>query len=99
MPSDQTLTFLIAARDQLNRAIEAYQTEGKQWDRKRRPLLLQKLLKKTLVPLKESSPIAEQERILIRHALETAGGNVSEAARLLRIGRDALRYKIKKHCL
>ena len=32
-------------------------------------------------------------------ALETAGGNQSQAARLLRIGRDALRYKIKKHGL
>ena len=27
------------------------------------------------------------------------GGNESQAARILRIGRDALRYKLKKHNL
>jgi DNA-binding NtrC family response regulator len=43
--------------------------------------------------------LEEQERILIVRALETAGGNQSEAARILRIGRDALRYKLKKHNL
>ncbi len=43
--------------------------------------------------------LAEQERLLIIRALETAGGNQSQAARLLRIGRDALRYKLKKHNL
>ena len=32
-------------------------------------------------------------------ALEAAGGNQSQAARILRIGRDALRYKLKKHDL
>ena len=58
----------------------------------------------------ESSPAAalpetgvatleEQERVLIVRALEAAGGNQSQAARLLRIGRDALRYKLKKHNL
>jgi DNA-binding NtrC family response regulator len=41
----------------------------------------------------------EQERILIVRALESAGGNQSQAARTLRIGRDALRYKLKKHNL
>jgi DNA-binding protein Fis len=35
---------------------------------------------------------------LIR-ALEAAAGNQSKAARLLRIGRDALRYKLTKHNL
>jgi DNA-binding NtrC family response regulator len=39
----------------------------------------------------------EQERLLILRALEASGGNQSQAARLLRIGRDALRYKMKKH--
>ena len=34
-----------------------------------------------------------------RNALEAAAGNQSKAARLLRIGRDALRYKLKKHNL
>jgi DNA-binding NtrC family response regulator len=36
------------------------------------------------------------ERLLVVQALERAGGNQSQAARLLRIGRDALRYKMKK---
>jgi DNA-binding NtrC family response regulator len=43
--------------------------------------------------------LEEQERLLIIRALETAGGNQSQAARILRIGRDALRYKLKKHNL
>src|SRR5579883_739387 len=43
--------------------------------------------------------LEEQERRLIAHALEAAGGNQSQAARALKIGRDALRYKIKKHNL
>jgi DNA-binding NtrC family response regulator len=41
----------------------------------------------------------EQERLIVLRALEEAGGNQSKAARLLRIGRDALRYKLKKHNL
>jgi DNA-binding NtrC family response regulator len=47
----------------------------------------------------EVGSLEEQEKLLIMRALETAGGNQSQAARLLRIGRDALRYKIKKHGL
>ncbi len=43
--------------------------------------------------------LEEQERILIVRALQAANGNQSQAARLLRIGRDALRYKLKKHNL
>jgi len=43
--------------------------------------------------------LEEQERALIVRALEAAGGNQSQAARALRIGRDALRYKLKKHNL
>jgi DNA-binding NtrC family response regulator len=39
------------------------------------------------------------EKKLIADALAEANGNQSEAARLLRIGRDALRYKMKKHGL
>jgi DNA-binding NtrC family response regulator len=54
-------------------------------------------------PHASSSPevgtLAEQERLLIIRALETASGNQSQAARILRIGRDALRYKLKKHNL
>lgn len=41
----------------------------------------------------------EQERTLIVRALEASQGNQSQAARMLRIGRDALRYKLKKHNL
>jgi transcriptional regulator with PAS, ATPase and Fis domain len=41
--------------------------------------------------------LEDHERRLIAQALETAGGNQSQAARLLRIGRDALRYKLKKY--
>jgi DNA-binding NtrC family response regulator len=41
----------------------------------------------------------EHERRLIADALERAAGNQSQAARMLRIGRDALRYKMKKHGL
>ena len=43
--------------------------------------------------------LEEQERLLIIRALQAAAGNQSEAARILRIGRDALRYKLKKHRL
>ena len=43
--------------------------------------------------------LEDQERQLIERAMQTAGGNQSQAARLLRIGRDALRYKLKKHNL
>jgi DNA-binding NtrC family response regulator len=47
----------------------------------------------------QTGTLDEQERILIVRALETAGGNQSQAARILHIGRDALRYKLKKHNL
>lgn len=39
------------------------------------------------------------ERRLIADTLERTGGNQSQAARALRIGRDALRYKMRKHGL
>jgi transcriptional regulator with PAS, ATPase and Fis domain len=41
----------------------------------------------------------EQERRVIEQALDRAGGNQVQAARLLGITRDKLRYKIKKHNL
>ena len=47
----------------------------------------------------EVMALEEQERMLLVRALEIAGGNQSKAARSLRIGRDALRYKLKKHDL
>jgi DNA-binding NtrC family response regulator len=55
--------------------------------------------KQALSASTEVGTLAEQERILITRALETAGGNQSQAARILRIGRDALRYKLKKYNL
>jgi len=39
----------------------------------------------------------DNERSLIASALKRAGGNQSEAARLLGISRDRLRYKIGKY--
>jgi DNA-binding NtrC family response regulator len=45
------------------------------------------------------STLEDQERRLLVQALKDAGGNQSQAARTLRIGRDALRYKLKKHNL
>jgi DNA-binding NtrC family response regulator len=54
----------------------------------------------TLVPESESAGTLEaQERALIQRAMQAAAGNQSQAARTLRIGRDALRYKLKKHSL
>ena len=43
--------------------------------------------------------LEDQERALIQRAMLAAEGNQSRAARALRIGRDALRYKLKKHNL
>jgi DNA-binding NtrC family response regulator len=40
-----------------------------------------------------------QERLLIVEALEKSDGNQTQAARILRISRDRLRYKLKKHHL
>jgi DNA-binding NtrC family response regulator len=45
----------------------------------------------------EADSLEAHERRLIQEALEKAGGNQSQAARILRIGRDALRYKMKKY--
>ncbi|PWB47377.1 MAG: hypothetical protein C3F12_05255 [Candidatus Methylomirabilota bacterium] len=41
--------------------------------------------------------LEEVERQLIRQALDLTDGNVTEAARKLNIGREALRYRIQKH--
>jgi DNA-binding NtrC family response regulator len=48
------------------------------------------------LPSEENLSLAESERRLIARALEVAGGNVSQAAKLLGIGRDSLRYKLRK---
>ncbi|MDX2179987.1 MAG: sigma 54-interacting transcriptional regulator [Bryobacteraceae bacterium] len=44
-------------------------------------------------------PLAAQERDLLERALAAAGGNRTQAARLLSITRDTLRYKMKKYGL
>ena len=44
-------------------------------------------------------PLERQERLLLEEALATAQGNQSRAAASLNIGRDALRYKMKKYGL
>jgi len=44
-----------------------------------------------------SSLLEDQERQLIADTLRAVKGNQSEAARRLGIGRDALRYKIKRY--
>jgi DNA-binding NtrC family response regulator len=46
-----------------------------------------------------SDSFEEHEKRLVHDALIRAEGNQSKAARELRIGRDALRYKMKKHGL
>ena len=43
--------------------------------------------------------LTDQERRLVIEALERTGGNQTQAARLLRITRDTLRYKMKKFSL
>ena len=47
----------------------------------------------------EGMSLEDNERTLVVRALEKAGGNQSQAARLLRITRDTLRYKMKKFSL
>jgi DNA-binding NtrC family response regulator len=47
----------------------------------------------------ELDSFAAQERLLVMRALESAGGNQTQAARILRISRDRLRYKVKKYKL
>lgn len=50
-------------------------------------------------PGSTGSPLADQERRMVEEALRDAAGNQSEAARRLGIGRDALRYKMKRYNL
>jgi DNA-binding NtrC family response regulator len=47
-------------------------------------------------PDNEGALLADQERRLVEEALQKSAGNQSEAARRLGIGRDALRYKMKR---
>jgi DNA-binding NtrC family response regulator len=46
-----------------------------------------------------SASLEDHERELLTDALERAGGNQSEAARILRISRDRMRYKMGKYNL
>jgi DNA-binding NtrC family response regulator len=46
-----------------------------------------------------ASLLEDHERRMVSDALSKSGWNQSEAARVLRIGRDALRYKMKKYSL
>lgn len=55
--------------------------------------------KTTNLSAKSTSALEIQERELIIRALSEAHGNQSEAARHLGVGRDALRYKMRKHGL
>ena len=50
-------------------------------------------------PSVELGSLEEHERRLLTEALAKVNGNQSGAARLLRISRDTLRYRIKKHGL
>ena len=50
-------------------------------------------------PLESASSFEAHEKELLAEALEKAGGNQSEAARILRISRDRMRYKMAKHNL
>jgi DNA-binding NtrC family response regulator len=51
------------------------------------------------VPPTGISTLEEHERLVLIRALKAAAGNQSKVARILRIGRDAVRYKLKKHNL
>jgi DNA-binding NtrC family response regulator len=67
------------------------------------PEYLRSPLRQGVVP-PNSVPAAEEtfedhEKRLLADALDKAAGNQSQAARSLRIGRDALRYKMRKHGL
>jgi len=53
----------------------------------------------TTHPATHDASLAGHERQLVVEALEKAQGNQSHAARALGIGRDALRYKMKKYGL
>jgi DNA-binding NtrC family response regulator len=46
-----------------------------------------------------TTSLDECERHLIAQALERAGGNQTNAARILQVSRDRLRYKMAKHGL
>ena len=48
---------------------------------------------------REGAALDDIERELIQQALQYADGNKTQASKLLKISRDTLRYKVKKHHL
>ena len=50
-------------------------------------------------PVGEIIPFVEEERRILKHALEVTGGKIPEAARRLAIGRATLYRKVKKYGL
>jgi DNA-binding NtrC family response regulator len=46
-----------------------------------------------------SMSLEEFEKRLVSQALQRAGGNQTEAARILKVSRDKIRYKMAKHRL
>jgi len=67
------------------------------------PDLPEELAQQTANAVIETTPaaslLADQERRLVEEALRECAGNQSQAARKLGIGRDALRYKMKRYNL
>jgi DNA-binding NtrC family response regulator len=53
----------------------------------------------SLEPFESSHSLEDHERELLVDALARAEGNQSEAARILRISRDRMRYKMAKYNL
>lgn len=51
----------------------------------------------TVEAVGSSESFETHEKRLLADALERAGGNQSEAARILRISRDRMRYKMAKY--
>jgi DNA-binding protein Fis len=47
----------------------------------------------------EGAGLEDIEKNLLEQALQQAHGNKTRASRLLKISRDTLRYKVKKHHL
>ncbi len=47
----------------------------------------------------ELPALEDQEKALLLQALDRCGGNQTQAARMLKISRDTLRYRMKKHAI